>query len=173
MNKTKKSYLLIGSILTIVVSVFSILGGMFCFLIGSVCDEDFVKQIYIEDPEYQLVELPDEYYFEYMEDGNLMKITEDDIELVSDLIETITTAVGVVIIATAAVKLGLAIRIIIANSRNTYAKGSVITLLVLSIINGNILEIIFLALAMSTKDKEPENKPLGLNDIPAEKDINQ
>ena len=173
MNKSKKSFLLIGSILTIVASVFAILGGLFCFLVGSMCDEDFIKQIYIEDPEYQLTELPDDYYFEYMEDGQLMKITENDIEFISDIIETITTIAGVVILGTAAVKMGLAIRIIIANSHDKYAKGSVITLLVLSIINGNILEIIFLALAMSTKDKQPEDKPLGLNDIPAEKEINQ
>ena len=168
MNKSRKSFLITSAIIAIVACAFSLLAGMFCFLVGSFCDEDLMKKSYLEDVEnYTYYENgDDDYYFTYIEDGKEMKITEEDIEFSADLMQSICYIAGGITLLTTIAKLTLSIRVLILTTRNKYAKGCVVALLVLSAINGNMLELLFLILAMCSKDaKTDDNKPLGLNDI--------
>lgn len=164
MNKTRKGSLIAASIITIVASAFAIFGGLFCFLVGSLFDDNMIKKEYMNDENYTYVENGDDYYFTYMEDGEEVKVTEEDIEFITEIVSTILYVAGGISIAVSAAKLTLAIRILIATNREKYAKGSIISLLVLSALNGNIIELVLLVLAMCSKDQETK-QPLGLNDI--------
>lgn len=153
MNKSRKGFLTAGSILTIVSSAFCVLGALFMFLVGAYVSEEFLKETYMQDTEYTYTETFDgDYYFTTIEDGEEIKITEDDIELIADIASMMCSVIGVVALGISAAKIALAIRVLIMNSKNKYAKGSIIALIVLSFLNSNIIEAVLFIVAMCQKD---------------------
>ena len=131
------------------------------FLVGAFVSEELLKETYMQDIEYTYTETFDgDYYFTTIEDGVEIKITEDDIELIADIASMICSVMGVVVLGVSVAKIALAIRILIMNSKNKYAKGSVIALIVLSFLNSNIIEAILFIVAMCQKDEiKTEEKP--------------
>ena len=177
MSKRKKGFLTAGAIITIVAAVFSLLGSLLMFAGASYLDDDFIVKMYKEDEDFTYYETFDgDFYFEYVEDGKIEKITEDDIELVADIIETGLSTIGFVMLAFGGAKLALSILLLINNNKNKNSRGRTISLLVLSMITMSIVESILFILAMCSKDDKiqvEENKPLGLNDINIENENKQ
>ena len=168
MNKVRKGFLTASSIITIVAVAGAILTSLFCFCLGGIFDEEFLKESYKTDIEYTYYENADgSYYFSYIEEGQEVRIGEDEIELLADIVSGFGFVVGFATMAFAVAKLVFAIRILIFTSKNKFAKASVITLMVLSILTFNILETVFLIIALSVTDssKTPNNQSLASNSI--------
>lgn len=153
MNSTKKGYLKAASIIIIVVSVMSILLGMLCIAIGSMMDEDMMKETYKADNEYTYHENVDgSYYFTYMDDGTEVTLKESEIEFAAKFARGVMIGSGLFIIGLHTAKLTLSILALKGAKKNKFKKGCVIALVVLSAINTQILELVFLILALCTKD---------------------
>ena len=159
MNKTKKGFLNAVSIITIIASAFGILYGLVFMFVGSnLLTEDLIVDVFKDDQEYTYVEYEDgSYCFEYMEDGVKGEITEKQIEFVISLFASILNIAGLTVLGISIAKLVLAIRILNKTSKDQYSKGNTIALLVLSVLGCNLLETIFLIIAMCSKDKPNEN----------------
>jgi len=162
MDKAKKGYILSASIITIVACVFAVIGGLFCFLVGSFSNETMLKESFIEDAEYTYFEEDGGYYFTYMEEGKEEKITQNDIKMITRFLKYSSYVLGVTVLCTAIAKLVLAIRILVLSNQDKYAKNSIIALLILNLLNFNFLESVLLAFALTKQS----NAPLTLNDIP-------
>ena len=167
MNKTKKGLLTASSIITIVASGFAILFSIIMFFVTGEFDEKTMKQEYLNNKNfYYHEEVNGDYYFKSIEDGEEIIIYEDDIETISKFMQIFIVTTGVTILISSLVKILFAVRILLLNSREKFAYGSVLTLLVLSLIGGSLLESGLLIASMCIKDYErKDNKPLGLNDI--------
>lgn len=168
MTKTKKGLLTAGSIVAIVVSAIASFLGLFLLFAGSISSETLIKESYLEDPEYVYTEQADgSYSFTGIEDGVTVTITEDEIKTLAKVVAGVLYAFGVGCIVMSVVKIILAIKILVSNSKNKYAKGSVIALLVLSILTSNIPEAVLLIIAMCQKDviSQDHEKPVNLYDI--------
>lgn len=156
MNSTKKGYLKAASIIIIVVSILSILLGLFCFAVAGMIDEEVMKESYRVDEEYTYYENADgSYYFTYMEDGTVVTIKESEIEFAAKIARGAMIAAGLFVIGLHAAKLTLAILALKGAKKNKCKKGCVIALVVLSALNTQILELVFLILALCTKDNPP------------------
>ncbi len=169
MNKSRKGFLTTASIITIVASSFAMLFGFAFFFLGSMVSEDIMKESYLQDEECVYYENADgSYYFiELDEDGEETITTQSDIKFLANIVSGIINFAGLILLGFGVAKLVLAIRVLLLNNKNKYSKGCTIALLVLSVLNTNILEAVFLIVALTSVDKqqtnnssiEPENKP--------------
>ena len=165
MNKTRKGWLTAGSVVTIVAVSFSIIASVFFFFMGSIMNEKILKKSYRADEEYTYYENADgSYYFTYYEEGVLITMQEDEVELIAESTSAAFKAMGIGVLMIALVKLILVIKILVSSHRNEYARGIVVALLTLSIVNFNWLEAVLLIIAMNAQDNN-NKKPLGLDDI--------
>lgn len=160
MNKTKKGFLSAASILTIVASAFGILGGIILMFVGSICDDDLLKDIYKDDPEYIYCENVDgSYYFTYLDDEGVEAIIyPEDIEIIAKIASGILNAIGFIALGLSVAKLVLAIRILVVKKRDLFPKGTVIALMVLSILDSSMLEAVFLIVTLCLKDEQPKEE---------------
>ena len=173
MNKIRKGFLTASSIITFIGVAGAVLLSLFGFLMGGLLDEDLIKESYKAEETYTYYEdAKGEYYFTYIEDGQKMIITQDEIKFIAKI-----SSVSCFIVATSALvfaiaKLILAIKILVSTNRDKYSKGCVIALLVLSILNFNIFESICLIVAMSVIDsvKTTNNNPLELTHTEVEQE---
>ena len=167
MNKTKKGLLTASSIITIVASVFAILLAVIMFFIVGEFDEKTMKQEYLNDKSLTYYEQANgDYYFKGIEEGEEIIIYEDDIEKVCDFMQIFIVATASTVLISSLIKIIFAIRILLNNSREKYGSGSVITLLVLSLLEFNLLVSGLLIASICIKDEiKKDNKPLGLDDI--------
>lgn len=153
MNKAKKNLLSAASILTIVAASFGILVGVAFMFLGSLMTEDVIKESYRADIEYTYYEEADgSYYFTYIEDNQLLTLTETDVEMVAQISSAIVNFMGLINVGFSVAKLVLAIKILVNNNRDKYGKGVVIALLVMSLINSNLIEAGLLLFAILKKD---------------------
>jgi len=155
MTKTKKGLLSATAIITIVASSLAILCGFVMMFVGSMINEQLIKDSYSVDSEYTLYEDADgNYYFSHIEDnGAEVRITDDEISLMATVTSNIANFAGFTILGLGVAKLVLAIRILLLKNREKYSLGCVIALLVLSIVNFNVLEAVFLVVTMCVKDQ--------------------
>lgn len=155
MNSKRKKYLTIGSIIVIIASAFAMLMGLAVFALGSLVDEDFVKELYKSDECVYYEEADGSYYFvEIDENGEEVITTQSDIIITVRVITAIIDFAGFVILGIGVAKLVLAIKILSSSGKNKYAKGCTIALLALTILNTNIIEVVFLILAMCANDEQ-------------------
>ncbi len=155
MNRKRKKYLTIGSIIIIIASAFEMLMGLALFALGSFVDEDFMKEVYKSDECVYYEEADGSYYFvEIDEDGEEDITTQSDIIITVRVITTIIDFAGFVILGMGVAKLVLAIKVLSSSGKNKYAKGCTIALLTLTVLNTNIIEVIFLILAMCANDEQ-------------------
>ena len=154
MNKTKKGLLTAGSILTIIASVFAIVGSICLFWLSSIVTEDMLKESYLSDTTYTYHEEVDgSYYFTGIEEGVEVIVNEQDIELLAEFTSLMFVFFGVVSLGVSIAKVILAIKILVMNGKDKYAKGTTIALLVLSALNTNLIELTLFIIAMCQKDK--------------------
>lgn len=169
MNKQNKGLLSAASIITIVACSIAILLGLFLFLCAGFSTEKIIKESYMTDSEYTYYEEIDgSYYFTGVEDGEIVTITDEDINSLAKIVKVVFVAMGVGVLGVSIAKLVLAILILVATIKEKSAKGKVIALLVLSLINFNVAEVILLILALIKQENtinKPDGKPLGLDDI--------
>ena len=111
MNKTRKRFLTTASIITIVASSFAILFGFAFFFLGSMMNEDIMKETFLNDAECVYYENADgSYYFiEVDEDGEETITTQSDIKFLANMVSTIINFAGFVSLGFAVAKLVLAI----------------------------------------------------------------
>ncbi len=158
MNRTKKGFLTAGGIISIVLASLCLLEGLVMFTGKTLVTEDFVKEMFNSDSSYTYFEddlTTDEvgdYYFEYTEQGTVYKITKAEIKGIVNIASTILTVVCVILIALAVANLIFAIFVLKGSHRNNCKKGFIITLLVLSVLSGNLLTMAFMIVALCIKD---------------------
>ena len=157
MNKIRKSFLLVSSILTIIASMFAMMGSLLFFMMTDSVVEDAVVESFIEEG-YTKVEYLDEeneknYYLIGYEDGVENKIEGDEIENLTEMVSNVMLVIGFVILSFGISKLTLAILILSTNYKNKYRSGLVIGLLILSILTCSLIEAGFLIAALCLKDK--------------------
>lgn len=158
MNKTRKSFLLVASILTIIAAALGLLGSSVFFI----TTESFVEKSFIEsfiEEGYTKIEYIDEdneknYYLFGYEDGIETKIFGDEIEDLSETVSDGMMIIGIVIAGFSIAKLTLSILILVFNHKNKYSTGLVVSLLTLSILTCSMIEAGFLIAALCLKDKE-------------------
>lgn len=170
MNKIRKGFLTAGSIISIVSASFSILLAIIMFFMGSFFTPEIIKTSYQSDPAYTYYEDADgSYYFTYIEEETNLEVIiyDEEIDTISKVLNAMFDVIGIVVLGFAIAKLVLAIRILILNNKDQYSKGCVIALLVLSIINANVLETVFLIVAMCEnklpKPEEPKDNEVEIN----------
>lgn len=158
MNKTKKGFLSASAIVTIVAAGFGILCGIIFMFMGGLMTEETIRDTYTTEEGYTLVEVSDDdYYITYIEDGQLVKVTDEDIELVAELASSLCNFAGIMVIGFSVAKMVLAIRVLINNNRDKYGKGVTIALLTLSILSMSLLEAGLIIAAMCMKDNIDDN----------------
>lgn len=156
MNSTKKNYLKVATILIIVFSSISIAMGLLCVIAGGAINEEFIKDTYRIDEEYTYHENADgSYYFTYNDDGEVLTVKESEIELEAKVTKIFTISSGILVLGIQIPKLILSILALKAAKKNKFKKGLVIALIVLSAINTQVLELVFLILALCAKDNPP------------------
>ncbi len=156
MNSTKKGYIKAATIIIIVTSVISLLLSIFCLSASAMIDEAVLKESYINDSTYTYYENADgSYFFTYIEEGTIVTIKESEIEFGAKFARGVMIAGGLFILGYSIVKMTLAILVLKSANKNKFKKGMTIALVVLSALNTQILELVFLILALCTKDNPP------------------
>ena len=123
---------------------------------NTIFEEATVIETLKQDTSYTYVELSgDEYYFEYEEDGAIVRLTETDIMLVINMFKTILNTVAFIIMALAGINLLIAILLLVDVGKNKNCTGKIITLLVMSILIGNIITTVLMIVALTMQDKKP------------------
>ena len=159
MNKRKKSFLMVASILTIVGCGFAILLSLLMFLGGSIADEQMIKETLVESGEYIYHEETDgSYYLIEIDDDTLeeVRITEEEVELIATITSAILYIGGFFSLAFAIVRLILAIKTLINNNRQKYSLGLTITSLVFAVLTAGTLEAVFWLVSLCIKNKPEE-----------------
>ena len=156
MNSSKRGYTKSAAILIIVFACINMAISLIVGMIGGFITEDIVKETYKTDTAYTYFENEDgSYFFEGLEDGIVVRISESDIELSAKIMRGAMIGLGVISFGYFTAKLILAILILKGVNKNVFKKGLVISSLVLSALSMSILEIVFLILALCTKNTPP------------------
>lgn len=135
MTNTKKSFMSAGAILGIVTASFMILASIVCFYATTFVDVQFI--------------------IETLEEEAVGYKTEE-IKFLVDTTKTVLVVMGVFILGLAIAMLSLSIMVQTQTKKLTTKKGSIIALLVICCIAGNILTAAFMIVVLCLKDKTAE-----------------
>ncbi len=163
MKKSKKGFLLAGTIITIIACILAVILSLGAVKASSDVTENFVKDIFKEDTDiYTYRETAEGGYYFIYNDKELgeVYIYEDTIEQVALIVKVGLVVAGVVLGGFAIAKFILAVSMISKVKKNKYPKGSTIALLVLSILSFGILEAILLIVAMVIKENSAKEEPV-------------
>lgn len=156
MSGTKKGFLKAGSILGIVVASLLMLASVVVFSSIAMVSEEFILDSYSLEPNYNYYEEADgSYWIEYTEDGQEITVSDEEIEIVTDLARTTMIVIGAIFLGFAVAMLVMSIIVLKGANREQSKKGAIITLLVLSALIGNVLIMAFMIVALCLKDKKP------------------
>ena len=159
MNKRKKGFLTAASILTIVGSAFAIIIALFMFSVGSISNEQMIKEALIKSDEYVYYEDVDgSYYFIEIDEDTMqeVRLEEKEIELIAKVFSILLYVGGFFAIAFAIVRLILAIKVLINNNRQKYSLGLTITSLVFAALTAGTVETVLWVVSLCIKNK-PDN----------------
>ncbi len=165
MSSTKKGFMRAGSIISIVLAVIFVLGGLITFGSDSFINKELVLGIYRADTiNYREIEDENGISFEYIGSDITMKgtiITEDDINLVVTFAKNILKFVSWSLIILAVLNMVFAIMVLNVASKGSNNIGSIITLLIISVVSMNMITMAFMIVALCLKNKAPEveNQP--------------
>ena len=164
MSKAKKGLLTAGSVLTIIGTVLAIILACVIIFVGSKLTAEFIVEIFRSAPETYTYETNYYYqgeFYDYVIINHMAGeiFLPETIELTATMFASIFKVLGFIVFAFAAVKLILAI-VALAKSGKTFAKGTVITLVVFSFLTLSILEGALLIAALCVKNKKPEVQPV-------------
>ncbi len=164
MSGVKKSFMLAGGIISIIATVVMFFAGLIMIGASGMVNEKIVCSVY-EESGYTRVEEADgeSYYYIYTPtdsttttDNESYIVTQEDIQAVISIVRTITSAMAVYLLSLAVATLVFAILVIKHSSNNSDKKFAIITLLVLSVLIGNLLTVAFMIVALCIKNKSKE-----------------
>ena len=155
MNIKRKKYLNISSIISIVNAGIAFVLGIILVLSAMFYTESDMIEMLKEKDGYQFEREADGGYsiIYCNDDGDIVIVQDEDMEHLIAVTTKMNTIEGSVAICFSVAKMVLAILVLTATYREKYSKGCVIALLVLCCMITNILEIVFLAMAISAKDE--------------------
>lgn len=142
MNKTRKTFMLAGSIVSLVYAGVLILMALILFGTSNMITTEFVNEIIAQDP-------------------SLSNIAEEQIQAMVELIKMMFNVMSFYIIALAIATIPVAIKVMKNTGNNN--KGAIIALLVLSIFTANNITFAFMIVALCLK-----NKPVEVVEAPEE-----
>ena len=142
MNKTRKNFMLAGSIVSLVYAGVLILMALILFGTSNMITSEFVNEIIAQDP-------------------SLSDIAEEQIQAMVELIKMMFNVMSFYIIALAVATIPVAIKVMKNTGNNN--KGAIIALLVLSIFTANNITFAFMIVALCLK-----NKPVEVVEAPEE-----
>lgn len=142
MNKTRKTFMLAGSIVSLVYAGVLILMALILFGTSNMITSEFVNEIIAQDP-------------------SLSNIAEEQIQAMVELIKMMFNVMSFYIIALAIATIPVAIKVMKNTGNNN--KGAIIALLVLSIFTANNITFAFMIVALCLK-----NKPVEVVEAPEE-----
>ncbi len=144
MNKTKKNFMLAGSILGIVYSAIFILVGIVLIANIKIINHDFIAQILAEDT-------------------TGYTYTDEEISMILNFTKSIYAMISIYLIGISIAQLVISIIVLKQTSANIDKKGLVITLLVISFISSNILIGAFMIVALCLNSKSDKADVLTTN----------
>ena len=159
MNKTKKAFMLAGSIISIVQVLVMLLGGLILIAVGSIISEEQICSVYDTDASYTRVEEGNgDYYYVYTDQITQEQfiINDTDIQTTVQVIKTIFNSLSIYVLAMGIANLIFAIIVLKHSISESNKKFGIITLLVLSVFTSNILTTAFMIVALCIKDKPKE-----------------
>ncbi len=156
MSTTKRSFMLSGSIIGIVLSVVWIAFGSILIILAPYLTTDNFVKIYESDTVNYEKHLDDageiDYFIEKGTDPEV-KVYVKDLDSLSKVLRTSLKVFGGLIVGVQVATLVFSILVIGASVRGSSKIGSIITLLILSIFSFNILTFAFMIVCLCLKDK--------------------
>ncbi len=156
MSTTKRSFMLSGSIISIVLSVILIaFGSILIILAPHLTTDNFVK-IYESDTVNYEKHLDDAGEIDYfIEKGTdpAVKVYVKDLDSLSKVLNTSLKVLGGIIVGVQVATLVFSILVIGASVKGKSKIGLIITLLILSIFSCNVLTFAFMIVCLCLKDK--------------------
>lgn len=159
MNKTKKAFMLAGSIISIVQVLMMVLGGFILMAASSIITEEQLCSVYDTDSSYTKVEEGNgDYYYVYTDQITQEQylITDTDIQTTVQITKTILNSLAIYVLVMGVANLVFAIIVLKHSINESNKKFGIITLLVLSVLTSNILTTAFMIVALCIKDKPKE-----------------
>ncbi len=165
MSSTKRAFLKAGAIISIVLAGICILEGILLGTLSSMVTEKSIKEGYendtttftlVTDKEDETLE-PGDYYFTYTVNDKEIKITRGEIVAIANVAKTVLNVFAWITILLSVANIIVAVLVIKDAKRNSNRKASIITLLVLSVLSGNLLTMAFMIVGLCLKNK-PENE---------------
>lgn len=160
MSKTKKGFLNAGAIISIVLAVVFILLGVVFLGANSFINKNFVVEAYKADPEYRDISEGEEIKFEYVgTDQTLVGtvITGEDIEIVVTLVQNVVKFFAWILIILAVLNIVLPVLVFGVVNKESDGIGSIIGLLIVSVLSFNFITMAFMITALCLKNKPKEN----------------
>lgn len=153
MSSKKKGFLKAGTILGIVVAVIMLLSAIAVFATKNLVTTDFVKEVLVASEEY--VNIEGVIYEKTSTGATGAVLTEEEIKLTVDIIQSGMTMIGIFCIGIGAAMLVVSILLIHKTNKLQYSMGLTIALLVLSLFAGNLITMAFMIVALCIKDPKP------------------
>ncbi|HJD06222.1 MAG TPA: hypothetical protein IAB72_05090 [Candidatus Onthoplasma faecipullorum] len=135
MNKTRKAFLLAGSIVSFVEAGVLILVGLIVFGMSSMITVEMVNELLAMDP-------------------TMGELTEAQVQAMVQLVKLLYTGIAIYVLALSIATIPVAVKVI-KNAENN-KKGAIIALLVLSIFTANIITFAFMIVGLCLKNDPVE-----------------
>lgn len=135
MNKTRKSFLLAGSIVSFVEAGVLILVGLIVFGMSSMITVEMVNELLAMDP-------------------TMGELTEAQVQAIVQLVKLLYTGIAIYVLALSIATIPVAVKVL-KNTENN-KKGAIIALLVLSIFTANIVTFAFMIVGLCLKNNPVE-----------------
>lgn len=135
MNKTRKAFLLAGSIVSFVEAGVLILVGLIVFGMSSMITVEMVNELLAMDP-------------------TMGELTEAQVQAMVQLVKLLYTGIAIYVLALSIATIPVAVKVI-KNTENN-KKGAIIALLVLSIFTANIVTFAFMIVGLCLKNNPVE-----------------
>ena len=159
MNKTRKAFIVAGSVIAIIASIFMLFTSAILFVASSIIDEKFVVETYYAmDPNATLVTEQDGGYIIYYRDSELnmdLTVTDEEVKTIVNVSSTLCLGVSITSLTFATAGVVLSIILLVEQKKHS-AKGIIIALLVISALSGNLLSTAFMIVALCLKHKNVE-----------------
>ena len=174
MTRTKRTFLYAGWILGILSSIFMLLSGV-VFLIGAkaVITKDLFVESYFEDTKNytaydasnQITDNIDEVAYFVSNSSQNEKFTIKDIETSAKILKTVVIFLGCILVGLGIAEMAFGILVINVAAKGSNKLASIITLLILSAVTGNLLTMAFMIVGLCLKNKpeitiEPSSQAL-------------
>ncbi len=160
MTSTKKAFLNAGAIVAIILAGICILGGIIVCASSNLVTEKAIKDVCMLDSKYTLFTQTEDptleegdYYFTYTSDGKDYKLTKGEIETMAKTTSAVMDVIAWFTIAISVANIVISAFIMRDSAHNKDRKAFIITLLVLSVLMGNLISMAFMIVGLCMKNK--------------------